>query len=52
MKKSSFNLGWRVKTGISQPFDAVFAGGISEGTPVTLPQDAMILESRDPQSPA
>ena len=52
MKKSSFNLGWRVKTGISQPFDAVFAGGISAGEPVMLPQDAMILETRDPQSPA
>ena len=52
MKKSNFNLGWRVKPGISQPFDAVFAGGIPAGEPVTLPQDAMILENRDPQSPA
>ena len=51
MKKSNFNLDWRVKTGISQPFDAVFAGGIPAGDPVTLPQDAMILESRNPHCP-
>ena len=48
MKKSSFHLGWRVKPGITQPFEALFARGLSEGEPVTLPQDAMILEARDP----
>lgn len=51
MKKVDFNLGWRVKAGISQPFDAVFAGGIPSGDPVVLPQDAMILEQRDPHCP-
>ena len=48
MKKSCFNAGWRVRPGISNPFDAIFQGGGVQGEPVTLPQDAMILEERDP----
>ncbi len=51
MKKTDFNLGWRVRTGISQPFDAVFGGSVSDGDTVVLPQDAMILEDRDPLCP-
>lgn len=50
MKRSNFNDGWRVRTGISNPFDALFAGGVAQGEPVTLPQDAMILEPRDAHS--
>ena len=49
MKKNCFNTGWRVRPGISNPFDAIFQGGSAQGEPVTLPQDAMILEERDPQ---
>ena len=37
MKRSNFNDGWRVRTGISNPFDAIFAGGVAQGEPVTLP---------------
>ena len=51
MKKTLFNTDWHVKSGIAQPFDAVFMGGVPLGEPVTLPQDAMILEPRDPQCP-
>ncbi len=51
MKKNHFNMDWHVKTGIAQPFDAVFLGDVPQGEPVMLPQDAMILEKRDPQCP-
>ena len=52
MKKHTFNLGWRVKTGITQPFDAIFLGGVPAGDPVMLPQDAMIQEVRNPDCPS
>lgn len=51
MKASKFNLGWRVKEGITQPFDALLAGS-NPGEPVTLPQDAMIQEARRPDCPS
>lgn len=47
MKSESFNLGWKVKTGVAQPFDAIFAPPGSKGEDVILPMDAMILEERD-----
>ncbi len=48
MKAESFNRGWKVRTGIDQPFDAVFAPEMQKlGKDVVLPQDAMILEERD-----
>lgn len=48
MRAESFNLGWKVKTGVAQPFDAIFAPGMPQGEEVVLPQDMMILEERDP----
>ena len=47
MKASSYHTDWYIKEGINQPFDAIFLGTIPKGSPVTLPQDAMILEARD-----
>lgn len=47
MKASRFHTEWWVKDGVAQPFDAIFLGGIPKGEPVMLPQDAMILETRD-----
>ncbi|MBQ6256617.1 MAG: DUF4982 domain-containing protein [Clostridia bacterium] len=47
MKYTYFHQDWRVREGMAQPFDAVFPGGVTQGKPVTLPQDAMILEQRD-----
>ena len=52
MEKLCFNLGWKVRNGISNPFDAIFQGGAAAGEPVTLPQDAMVLEARDPNCAA
>ena len=52
MKRENFNLGWRVASGVAQPFDAIFSPEGMAGEPVILPQDAMILESRDPQCPS
>lgn len=51
MKKQLFNKGWKVKTGIQGPFEALSAG-IKEGRPVILPHDAMIEEERDPACPS
>lgn len=49
MLKTSFNYGWSVKEGLDDPFGVIF-DPIAEGTPVTLPHDAMIAEKRDPDS--
>ncbi len=49
MRKTRFNQGWTVKSGMERPFDAIFAPS-KEGRPVTLPHDAMIEEERDPDS--
>lgn len=49
MRKTRFNQGWTVKSGLERPFDAIFAPS-KEGRPVTLPHDAMIEEERDPDS--
>lgn len=51
MKKITFNHGWTVTTGVQDPF-AVIMGAGGTGKPVTLPQDAMILEKRDPNCPS
>lgn len=45
MKKTIFNHGWTVKTGVEDPFGAIFSGGAA-GRAVTLPHDAMIEEVR------
>lgn len=47
MKAERFHSGWFVKEGVADPFAAIFSAGGSLGTPVMLPQDAMILEERD-----
>lgn len=51
MKKESFNTGWTVKSGVEDPFGALFGSGLP-GTTVTLPHDAMIYEQRDSNVPA
>ena len=51
MKKSLFNTGWTVRSGVPNPFGVLF-GSEPEATPVMLPQDAMILEPRDPKAPS
>lgn len=45
MKKILWNHGWSVKTGVEDPFGAIFSGGAA-GKAVTLPHDAMIEEER------
>lgn len=45
MRKIQFNEGWHVRKGIAGPFD-ILAGQNMEGSPVTLPHDAMIEEVR------
>lgn len=47
MKNIPWNTGWTVTSGITDPFTAIFGSG-PQAKPVTLPQDAMILEPRDP----
>ena len=51
MKKSLFHTGWTVRPGVPNPFGVLF-GSEPAATPVTLPQDAMILEPRDPKAPS
>ena len=45
MKQIMWNQNWTVAAGVTDPFAVIFGGG-AEGKPVTLPQDAMILEKR------
>lgn len=47
MKNIPWNTGWTVAPGITDPFSAIFGSG-PQAKPVTLPQDAMILEPRNP----
>ena len=51
MKKSLFHTGWTVRPGVPNPFGVIF-GSEPEASPVTLPQDAMILEQRRPDAPS
>lgn len=51
MRKTQFNYGWTIRSGMEGPFDAIFAPS-NEARPVTLPHDAMIEEERDPGSPS
>ena len=41
MRKTQFNYGWTIRSGMEGPFDAIFAPS-NEARPVTLPHDAMI----------
>lgn len=45
MRKTIFNHGWTVKSGVEDPFGAIFSSG-GAGKAVTLPHDAMIEEPR------
>lgn len=47
MISESFNQGWKVKSGVAQPFDAIFAPQGNQGEEIILPHDAMIFEERD-----
>ena len=47
MKAECFNLGWKIRAGVAEPFDAIFAPQGMKGEDVILPMDAMILEKRD-----
>jgi beta-galactosidase/beta-glucuronidase len=51
MNKTLFNTGWSVRSGVPNPFGVIF-GSEPEAVPVTLPQDEMILEDRDPHVPS
>lgn len=51
MKKTLWNTGWGVAPGVPNPFGVIF-GSEPEPQPVMLPQDAMILEKRDPGAPS
>ncbi len=51
MKKTLFHTDWTVRPGVPNPFGVIF-GSEPETTPVTLPQDAMILEQRRADSPS
>ena len=51
MNKILFNTGWTVRPGVPNPFGVLF-GSEPESRPVTLPQDEMVLETRDPMSPS
>ena len=51
MNKLLFNTGWTVRPGVPNPFGVIF-GSEPEAKPVTLPQDAMILEQRRPDAPS
>lgn len=50
MLSQSFNTGWNIKEGFSQPFTNLFSKEQNLGTPVTLPHDAMILEKKTPDT--
>ena len=47
MEKIRFDDGWTVAAGVQDPFAALMGAG-AQKKKVTLPQDAMILEDRDP----
>lgn len=51
MNKILFHTGWIVRPGVPNPFGILF-GTEPEAEPVTLPQDAMILEKRSPDTPS
>lgn len=51
MNKILFHTGWTVRPGVPNPFGVLF-GSEPEAVPVTLPQDAMILEERRPDAPS
>ena len=51
MKKNLFHTGWTVRPGVPNPFGVIF-GSEPEAVPVTLPQDAMILEARRHDAPS
>ena len=51
MRKKSFNAGWLFCRGSGTALERTL-GGAGMPTPVTLPHDAMILEKRDPHTPA
>lgn len=49
MKKTTFNFGWTVRSGVEDPFSAILRQN-SAGEPVVLPHDAMIHEQRSPSA--
>ena len=51
MNKILFHTGWTVRPGVPNPFGVIF-GSEPAAVPVTLPQDAMILEQRRPDAPS
>ena len=51
MQKINWNAGWAVQPGVPDPFGVLF-GQAPKARPVTLPQDEMILEDRDPNCPS
>lgn len=51
MQKILFHTGWTVRPGVPNPFGVLF-GSEPKGRHVTLPQDEMILEQRDPKAPS
>lgn len=46
MNKILWNKGWKISTGVTDPFASIF-GGTAVEREVMLPQDAMVLEPRD-----
>ena len=50
MKQISWHTGWTVAPGVPNPFETLFQGAAKKKE-VTLPQDAMIFEERDPHAP-
>ena len=51
MKQISWHTGWTVVPGVLNPFETLFQGEVKKKE-VTLPQDAMIFEERDPNAPS
>ena len=51
MNKILFHTGWTMRPGVPNPFGVIF-GSEPAAAPVTLPQDAMILEQRRPDAPS
>ena len=51
MKKIRFNADWTMRPDVPNPFGVIF-GSEPQVVPVTLPQDAMILEERCPDAPS
>ena len=51
MKQIPWHTGWTVAPGVLNPFEVLFQGEAKKKE-VTLPQDAMIFEERDPHAPS